>query len=345
MLACVLPYFGVAEVLRVADLEPPSCRAGEVVVAVEAAGVNLIDCARRAGYGAPLFRLKGAREFPMVLGTDFSGIAVSVGRGVRHIKEGDLVWGAKGHGRWGTYSEQVSVPAKEIGVRPQSLGPSQAAAVPYAGLTAWKALVKDMQLNSRNCRGKRILVHAGAGAVGSIAIQLLKHWGARVYTTCSAANVQHCYSLGAEQVIDYEHEDFSRVLQDMDGVLDTVGGDVEERSLSTLAVGRDAAFATLLHPTLELISGHGVPSGLIRALWRKRQIKARQAKLGRRYAWVLHSADLDLLDALRDAVEQGVLKPTIGTVFQGLQAVAEAHRRCESRHGRGKLVVEIANHQ
>ena len=246
MKACVLTRFGNTDALAVRhDLPVPQPGAREVLVRVDATSVNLIDCGRRSGYGAPLFRLKGAKSFPMVLGTDFSGVVTAVGGRIKTLKVGDRVWGAKGHGRWGSYAEYVVVPESEVGPRPARLGTHEAAALPYAALTGWKAVTHGLRLNEHNSAGKRVLVHAGAGGVGSFAIQLLRNWGAEVITTCSAGNAALCLSLGAAHAIDYTRQDFSSLLRNLDAVLDTVGGDVEARSLSTLKVHGGAAYATV----------------------------------------------------------------------------------------------------
>ncbi|MCM0609704.1 MAG: zinc-binding dehydrogenase [Ideonella sp. WA131b] len=343
MKACVLTKFGNTDTLAVRhDLPVPQPGAREVLVRVDATSVNLIDCGRRSGYGAPLFRLKGAKSFPMVLGTDFSGVVTAVGGRIKTLKVGDRVWGAKGHGRWGSYAEYVVVPESEVGLRPARLGTHEAAALPYAALTGWKAITHGLRLNEHNSAGKRVLVHAGAGGVGSFAIQLLRTWGAEVITTCSAGNAALCLSLGAAQAIDYTRQDFSSLLGNLDAVLDTVGGDVEARSLSILKVHGGAAYATLLHPTLDLVSRHGVPGGLFRAFLAMRSARAAQARLGRRYAWVLHSPDRQALDAIAGLVDAGRIRPVVDTVYPGLEDIAEAHQRCESRHASGKLVVRVS---
>lgn len=343
MKACLLPRFGGPEVLELRhDDSVPEPGAREVLVHVEATSINMIDCARRNGYGAPLFRLKGAKEFPMVLGTDFAGVVARIGSRITTLRVGDRVWGAKSHGSRGTYAEYVTVPEAEVALHPTRLSGSEAAALPYAALTAWKALTEGLHLNSETSRGKRVLVHAGAGGVGSVAIQLLHAWGAEVITTCSASNRDRCISLGAHQVIDYTRQDFTQRLKDLDAVLDTVGGDVESRSLSVLKVHGGAAYTTLLHPTLKLIDQHGVPSGLLRAFLKMRSARAAQAKLGRRYAWTLQSPDRQALETIGKMVDQGLIRPLIDTVFPGLESIPEAHRRCELRHASGKLVINVA---
>jgi NADPH:quinone reductase-like Zn-dependent oxidoreductase len=342
MKACVITQFGGVEALSIrSDILVPQPAATEVLVRTSACSVNLIDCGRRSGYGAALFRLKGAKTFPMILGTDFSGVVTAVGRRVKTLKVGDRVWGAKGHGSAGSYAQYVAVPEAEVGRCPQRLTSAEAASMPYVSLTAWKAITSGLKLNPHNSAGKRVLVHAGSGGVGSFAIQLLRAWGAEVVTTCSTRNIELCKGLGAAQVIDYTRQDFAQVVRGLDAVLDTVGGDVEERSLATLKVHAGAAYATLLHPTLQLIDRFGVPGGLIRAFMAMRSARSKQAKLGRRYAWVLHSADRAALDGIGAMVEAGRIRPVVDTVYAGLEHIAQAHRRCESRHASGKLVIAV----
>lgn len=320
----------------------PVPKRNEVLVKVEAIGINPIDCARRAGYGARLFRLKGAVSFPMVLGTDFSGVVEAVGSRVKSVKIGDSVFGAKGHGQSGTYAEYVAVNESELGIRPRSISSVECAAIPYAALTSLRAITNDLKINSANAKGKKILVTGGAGAVGVFAIQLLRHWGAEVSTTCSERNIALCKSLGAMHVVDYEKSEISKMISNMDAVLDTVGNVAEADGLSVLKKNGQSAYTTLIHPTLANIDKHGVAVGIFKSLMEFRKAKSVNGKLGIRYAWTIHRPDRNALNQISEWIDEGIINPVIDSVYAGLENIPTAHSKCETRRGSGKIVVKIS---
>ena len=233
MKAVYLERFGGPEVLQYGDLPDPVAEPSEVVIDVGAASVNAADWKFRSGQYA---RHSGAK-FPLIPGRDFSGSVSAVGGGV-DLKIGDPVFGVLDIGREGTYAEKLAIKAAIVGRKPGVLSHVEAAAVALTGLTAVNAIADTLQLQ----RGETILIQGGAGGVAGFAIQFAKHLGARVITTASAANRDYVLGLGADQVIDYNAQDFTTVVSGCDAVFDTVGGEVAQKSFAVLKPGGRAAF-------------------------------------------------------------------------------------------------------
>ncbi len=342
MRALRLERFGPAEeALRlVEDAPPPDLGRDDVLIRVVASSVNPIDCLRRNGYGRNLFARRGA-ALPLVLGRDVSGIVECVGGGVRRFRPGDAVWAACDNFRDGAWAELVAVRQADVAPKPPSLDHEQAAALPYVAVTTWGALARA-GVGPDSARGLRVLVHAGSGGVGSFAIQLLAAWGAWVATTCSARNRELVEGLGADRVVDYGSEAFDRALGDLDLVLDTLGGELEERTLSTLAERRGAAYVSLVHPMVRFTDRFGLLPGALAAgaLLAGRKL-AQRALHGRRYHWSVAAPDGRALAEVGRLVEAGRIRPVIDRVLP-LERMAEAHRHSESGRTRGKIVIRVA---
>src|SRR6266581_8624796 len=219
MKAVFIEHYGDSEVLEYGDLPDPVAAPGEVVIDVVAASVNAADWKVRAGQYAQA-------KFPLILGRDFSGVIGSVGEAVTDLKVGDAVFGVCEAGQEGAYAEKIAVKAAIVAKKPGSLSHVDAAALALTGLTALSAIEDTLKLK----RGETILIQGGAGGVAGFAIQLAKHIGAHVITTASAANRDYVRGLGADEVIDYNTQDFTQVAKNCDAVFDTVGGDVAQRS-------------------------------------------------------------------------------------------------------------------
>ena len=231
MKAAYLEQTGGPEVLKYGDLPDPKAGPGEVLVDIVAASVNGADWkVRTGGYGA--------LKFPYVLGRDFSGIVSAIGDGVTDFKIGDAVFGVLPAGQEGAYAEKLAVKAEVIAKKPDGLSHVNAAALALTGLTALNSVEDTLKLK----RGETILIQGGAGGVAGFAIQLAKHIGARVITTTSAANIDYVRSLGADQVIDYNKDDFTKIGPICDAVFETVGGEVATKSYAVLKPGGRAAF-------------------------------------------------------------------------------------------------------
>ena len=298
---------GGPEVLQYGDVPDPVARPGEVIVDVHAASVNGADWKVRAGrYGNP------TTTFPYVLGRDFSGVVAKLGDGVRDLKAGEAVFGVVEQADDGCYAEKVAVKAGIVAKQPQRLSHVETASVALIGLTALISIEDTLQLK----RGETILVQGGAGGVASFAIQVAKHIGARVISTASAANLDYVRGLGADQVIDYNAQDFTQVVSGCDAVFDTVGGDVTQRSFAVLRPGGRAAF---------------IGSGPTAPVPERKDVVSLRPKVGR------DRAHLERLSAL---VTGGAVRvPEIRTYK--LSEAAAAHRVSEGRHFRGKLVFQV----
>jgi NADPH:quinone reductase-like Zn-dependent oxidoreductase len=307
MKAAYIEKFGGPEVLQYGDLPDPAAGPGEVVVDVHAATVNAADWKFRGGeYGR-----HSNVKFPQIPGRDFSGVVSAVGDGA-DLKVGDAVFGVLGAGKEGTYCEQIAIPAALVAKKPDGLSHINAAALALTGLTAINSVEDTLKLQ----RGETILIQGGAGGVAGFAIQFAKYLGARVITTCSAANVDYVRGLGADQVIDYNAENFTRAVSGCDAVFDTVGGDVAKLSYAVLKPGGRAAF---------IASGAEAPkpdrsdvTGLRPPVPRSRKAMERIAEV---YA-------------------AGGVKPPEVKLYKLSQA-ADAHRLSQSRHFRGKLVLQV----
>ncbi len=305
MKAAYIDQFGGPEVLQYGDLPDPVAAAGQVVVDVVAASVNGADWRVRAGQ-------YGQATFPLVLGRDFSGTVAALGDGVHDLKIGDAVFGVLEAGREGAYAEKLAITAAIVARKPDAVSHVDAAALALTGLTAIISVETTLKLQ----RGETILIQGGAGGVASFAIQLAKHIGARVITTTSAANLDYVRGLGADDVIDYNAQDFTRAVSGCDAVFDTVGGEVAHKSFAVLKSGGRAAF---------IASGPQAPKP------DRDDVTALRPAVGRARA---------PLERVAELVAAGAVRPPEVKLYRLAQA-AEAHRLSESRHFRGKLVFQV----
>lgn len=299
---------GGPEVLELVEVERPEPGPTEILVQVHAAGVNPVDWkVRRSGglLGAP----------PFTVGWDVSGTVAQVGPGVTRFQVGDEVYGMPRFPRpAAAYSEYVTAPSRHFARKPATVDHITAAALPLAGLTAWQALVDTAQL----APGQRVLVHAAAGGVGHLAVQIAKVRGAYVLATASAAKHAFVREIGADEVIDYIRVDFTEAAHDLDVVLDTVGGDYAERSLRTLQPGGI------------LVSITGLASAA--------RIQSAAATFGVHAATMLVEPDHATLEQLAQLVDKGQLRPHVAATFP-LDQAAKAHELGETNRTTGKLVL------
>jgi NADPH:quinone reductase-like Zn-dependent oxidoreductase len=276
------------------------------VVDIVAASVNGADWKVREGKSGQL------SKFPYILGRDFSGVVSAVGEGVRDIGIGDEVFAVCDAGQEGAYAEKIAIKAAIVAKKPNGLSHVDAAALALAGLTAICAIEDTLKLQA----GETILIQGGAGGVASFAIQLAKHLGARVITTASASNHDYLRKIGADEIIDYNAVDFTKIVRDCDAVFDTVGGDVAQRSFTVLKPGGRAAF---------IASGAQAPKP------DRSDVIALRPSVGR---------DRPHLERIVALVASGAVRPPEVTSYLLSEAVA-AHRVSESRHFRGKLVFLV----
>ncbi|MER5773938.1 NADP-dependent oxidoreductase [Streptomyces sp. NPDC002039] len=307
MRAVVVSQWGGPEVLVEREIERPEPGMGEVLVRVRAAGVNPVDWKTRESGG-----LIPWGPVPAV-GWDVSGTVEAVGPGVTLYRVGDEVYGMPRFPQQaGAYAEYVTAPARHLARKPASLDHVEAAALPLAALTAWQALVDTAGVSA----GQRVLVHAAAGGVGHLAVQIAKARGAYVIGTASAAKHALLRDLGADEVIDYRTADFEDVVSDIDVVIDAMGGDHGRRSLKVLKPG--GHLVTLPGPDGLPADAEGVHA-----------------------TWLLVEPDLKGLEGIAALVEQGLLKPLIDTVLP-LEQAAKAHEIGERGRTTGKIVLTVA---
>lgn len=303
MNACFFRRYGAPEVLEYGELPDPPPAAGEMLVAVHAASVNAADWKMRAGqYGASI-------SFPHVPGRDFSGVVVE---GAGDFKPGDAVFAVCEVPREGAYAERIAIRESIVARKPEKLTHVQCAAVALAGLTAMVSLEETLKLK----RGETILIHGGAGGVGGFAVGLAKHLGALVIATASAPNHDYVRSLGANEVIDYRAQDFTKRVADVDAVFDTAGGDVTTRSFAVLRSGGRLA---------TVAAGASAPASPRPDVTSLRPNVKRERRSLQRVAELVTSGAVPL--------------PEI--VEYPLAKAAEAHRLSEARHLRGKLVLRV----
>jgi len=343
MKAMVINQYGPAEeVFELADNMPvPTIKDHQILVRNISVSVNPIDVHRRAGYGRDLFARYRKPEFPYILGCDGAGIVEAVGDAVTDFKKGDEVCYLSSSFQQGVYSEFSVIEQQTITHKPKNVDFPHAAALPFVALTTWTALVTKAKLSQGNAAGKKVLVHAGAGGVGSFAIQLLKHWGCDVATTCSGKNIDFVKSLGADTAIDYQTQDYAEILSDYDIVFDTLGIRVpgtEKKSINLLKPSRKSAYVTIVHPFMKNIDTHGLLTGLLINGWQQAKKKLTNRPII--YSWVMYRPNQTALKEVMKCVEQGVIKIFVDQEFP-LEQVAKAHEHVESRRTRGKVILNI----
>jgi NADPH:quinone reductase-like Zn-dependent oxidoreductase len=306
MKAVYIERHGGPEELKYGELPDPVAGPGEVVVDVHAASINGADWKVRAGGS-----YKPA-HFPHILGRDFSGVVSALGEGIAEFRIGEPVFGVSEANRESCYAEKLAIRAAIVAPKPGSLSHVEAAAVALVGLTAVVSIEETLKLKA----GETILIQGGAGGVAAFAIQLAKHIGARVISTASAANLDYVRSLGADQVIDYNAQDFTKAALGVDAVFETVGGDVATKSYEVLKPGGRAAF---------IASGGKAPESP------RAEVKSLRPAVGR---------DREHLDRIAELVGKGVLRPPEIKTYPLSEAEA-AHRVSEGRHFRGKLILKV----
>lgn len=300
---------GDVGVMQLSELPIPDCGANDILVRVVAAGVNPIDWKIRAGQ-LPQW---GERRFPFTLGWAASGTVTLAGCNVKSFRAGDDVIFYSELGRGGTYAEYVAVDASQAASKPSTMCFAAAAALPMSGQAAWAALVETARVK----RGMRVLIHGAAGAVGSVAVQLAHHAGAEVIATASRAGMKFVAGLGADTVIDYRSGLIDDSVRDVDVVLDTIGGDVQESSWALLKPGG-------------LLVATAVPPA-----------PGRAERAGARSAFIFTWPDGSVLHELAQRVESGLLSVMVGEEF-ALADAPLAHRLGETRSARGKMVLHVA---
>jgi NADPH:quinone reductase-like Zn-dependent oxidoreductase len=310
MKAVRIHNYGGPEVLKYEEAPRSQPQAGEVLVRVHAAGVNPIDWKVREGQMKDFW----PHKFPLILGWDLSGVVEEVGKGASRFRIGDEVYSIPDPTRNGAYADYIVVRESELALKPNSLHHIRAAAVPLAALTAWQSLFDAAQLQP----GQRVLIHAGSGGVGHFAVQLAKWKGAYVFATASGKNQDLLRELGVDEPIDYTQQKFEDVARKIDIVLDTIGGETQERSWSVLKKGGN--LVSLVQPPSE----------------------EKAKELGVQAVFVGGKPNGAQLAEIGKIIDAGKLAPVINRILP-LSEARRAQELSQSGHTHGKIVLRVKN--
>ena len=332
MKAFIIDRYGKNVSGRIGEMPEPAVQDDDVLVQVHAAGVNALDVKIRTGE----FKMILPYKLPLVLGNDVAGTVIKVGAQVSRFKPGDEVYARPDQNRIGTFAEFIAIKQSSVARKPLNLSMEEAASVPLVALTAWQVLVETAKLKP----GQKVLIHAGSGGVGSVAIQLAKHLGAYVATTTSTANVAWVKALGADVVIDYKQQDFANELRDYDVVLNSLGKRELSKSLSVLKPGGQL-ISISGPPTPEFAVDQGLSWPLKQVLGLlSRSIRKQAGQRGIRYSFVFMRADGQQLNEITTLIESGAITPVVEQVF-AFEETAAALAYVESGRAKGKLVVRM----
>ena len=294
--------------IEIIEVAKPKLQDKSVLVEVHAAGINPIDNILHAGYLQQMLEL----SFPHIMGYDVSGIVVEVGKDVRSVKVGDEVFARPNQEDAGSIAEFARIHENELAIKPKNMSHIDAASVPLAGLTAWQALVTKGNIN----RGDKVLIHAGSGGVGTLAIQIAKYFGAEVTTTTSSKNKDLVKSLGADLVIDYTTQSFENKLSNYDLVIDAIGGDILTKSFKVLKKGG------------RLVSIKGQDTENL------------AKEYGVNFEWFFMSPDGEMLTEIASLISQGTIKTVIDSTYSMKQA-PEAFELLAEGRAKGKIVITM----
>jgi alcohol dehydrogenase len=310
MKAAQISSYGGPDALKINnDAAKPEPGEGQVLVEVHAAAVNPFDIAVSKGGARQMAEL----DFPATLGGDVAGVVAALGEGAEGFEIGQAVYGqANALSGQGSFAEFTPVKAGQLAAKPAKSDFNSAAALPLVSASAYQALVDHIGLQA----GQKILIHGGAGGIGSIAIQLAKHIGAYVATTVGATEAEFVKNLGADEIIDYQHKDFAELLKDYDAVFDTVGGETNSKSYTVLKPG-GALVSMVAQPDDELVKKYDV-----------------------RYTSQFTHVTTERLAKIAELVDDGTLKINVDKTFS-LDQAAEAMNYQAASHPRGKVVIQV----
>lgn len=332
MKAFVINKYSKSEGLQLNDMPVPEVKENDVLIEVYASGLNLLDSKIKTGE----FKLILPYKLPLILGHDVAGVITKVGAKVSKFKVGDEVYSRPSDFRIGTFAEFIAVDEKDVAHKPKNLSMEEAASIPLVALTVWQALVEKAKIK----KDQKVFIQAGSGGVGTIAIQLAKHFGATVATTASEKSFELLKTLGADVLVDYRKEDFENVLKDYDVVLNSQDKKTLEKSLR------------IVKPNGKVISISGPPTPefakTIKASWFVKMvlslissgIRKTAKKLNVDYSFLFMRAEGKQLQEITKLIESGAIKPVIDKVFPFAQTNA-ALAYVESGRSKGKVVVKM----
>ena len=331
MKAAYINRYGNIDDVQLDEQSKPPITENDVLVKIHAASINPLDLRVLEGE----FKAIQPVKFPFILGNDFAGTVVQVGANVKQFKAGDEVYAKTDQN--GAFAEYTVVHQSSLALKPQNISMELAASLPLVSLTAWQALVEIAKVQA----GQKVLIHAGSGGVGSIAIQLAKHLGATVATTTSGKNAQWVKALGADIIVDYKTTDFEQELKDYDVVLDTQGGKILEKSLNVLKRGGriisisgppDREFAEAIHANWLL-------KCIIPLLsW---SIRNKAKKKGITYSFLFMQPNGQQLSEISKLVESGNINPIVDKTY-AFTEIKDAFQYVNTGRAKGKVVLKIA---
>jgi NADPH:quinone reductase-like Zn-dependent oxidoreductase len=332
MKAFIVDRYKSNSALRLGEMAGPEVRDHDVLVAIHAASLNPLDAKIRDGE----FKQILPYRLPLILGNDVAGVVVRVGPKVRGFKPGDEVYARPNQERIGTLAEFIAMDEADVALKPSNLSMEEAASIPLVGLTAWQTLIERAQLK----QGQKVLIHAGSGGVGTFAVQLAKHIGATVATTTSTANVDLVRSLGADVIIDYRKEDFTKVLHGYDVVLNSLGKDTLEQSLAVLKPG-GKLISISGPPDVAFAKENGL-SWFLQQVTRLLSfgIRRKAKRHGVSYSFLLMRANGEQLGKITSLIESGVVRPVVDRIFPFL-ATNEAMDYLATGRAKGKIVIQL----
>ena len=332
MKAFIIDRYGKKAALRATEIPEPELGKDDVLVQIHAAGVNPLDLKIRDGE----FKMILPYRMPLVLGNDLAGVVVRVGSGVQQFKAGDEVYARPDDKRIGAFAEFIAIDQRSLAIKPKGLTMEEAASIPLVGLTAWQALVEKANLK----KGQKVLIHAGSGGVGTLAIQLAKHLGAIVATTTSTANVEWVKRLGADIVIDYRKDDFEKILHDYDVVLNSLGTETLEKSLRILKPG-GKLISISGPPDVDFAKSAGL-SGFLKLVMRLLSygIRKKAKRRGVSYSFLYMRASGEQLRKITALIDSRVIRPVVDRVFP-FESTPEALAYVETGRAKGKVIVKV----
>ena len=331
MKAAYINRYGNINDVQLDEQSKPVLTENDVLIKVHAASINPLDLRVLEGEFKAILPI----QFPFILGNDFAGTVVQVGANVTQFKVGVEVY-AKTDSN-GAFAEYTVVQQSSLALKPQNISMELAASLPLVSLTAWQALVKIAKVQA----GQKVLIHAGSGGVGSIAIQLAKYLGATVATTTSGKNIRWVKALGADTIIDYKTTDFEQVLKDYDVVLDTQGGKTLEKSLNILK--RGGRIISISGPPdrefAETIKANWLLKCIIPLLsW---SIRNKAKKRGITYSFLFMQPNGQQLSEISKLVESGKINPIVDKTYE-FSEITDAFQYVNTGRAKGKVVLKIA---
>ncbi|MCJ7990063.1 NADP-dependent oxidoreductase [Priestia sp. OVS21] len=331
MRAMVIDRYGKVP-MHLAEMPTPEIGEYEVLAEIHAASINPIDFKIRDGKVKLLVKYK----MPLILGNDFSGVVAKVGAKVTRFKAGDEIYARPRKSKIGTFAEYIAIHEDDIALKPKNLNFEEAASIPLVGLTSYQALTDILQLK----KGQKILIQAGAGGVGTFAIQLAKLMGATVATTASEAGANLVKSLGADEIINYKTEKFEEILKNYDAVFDTLGGEILEKSFGIIKDGGKLVSVSGL-PNARFGKEYG--SGFFKTLLfsaASHKLTGLEKKNNVQYTFLFMKPSGEQLRIIANFIETGKIKPIIDKVFSFKDA-QKAMEYAESGRAKGKIILKI----